>query len=141
MADQSTPASKSQAQDPSYNYERSHPDRESPQGSLAKPTPAPAKAEDHVDQAVGNRQPGDLQLNGDDSGDGLTHAQERGKQLTDLPVPGSVARDQPDHSMNDEEPEGWDLAPTEATPPEQSRHPRTGGKGGTPDVGEPMRNG
>lgn len=108
---------------------------------MEKPTPPPAKTGDAIEHAVTNRQPGDEQINGDEEAHGINHAHQRGKQVTDLPVPGSVAQDQPDHSMLDEEPEGWDQAPLEASPPEQRRHPRTGGKGGTPDVGEPTTKG
>ena len=45
---------------------------------------------------------------------------------------------QPDHSMNDETPLGWDQAPkdVEGVPAGNTRHPRQGGKGGVPDVGE-----
>lgn len=39
---------------------------------------------------------------------------------------------QPDHSMFEEEPDGWDMAPTDIHDPRQQRHPRTEGKGGTP---------
>ncbi len=40
---------------------------------------------------------------------------------------------QPDHSMREEEPLGWDQAPTEGDQPTPHRHPRRMGKGGTPD--------
>ena len=36
-----------------------------------------------------------------------------------------------DHSMHDEEPDGWDQAPTDIKNPRDKRHPRTEGKGGT----------
>ena len=44
----------------------------------------------------------------------------------------------PDHSMKEEEPLGWDEAPMGRGqfPAGNTRHPRQGGKGGTPDVGE-----
>ena len=45
---------------------------------------------------------------------------------------GGPAPVQPDHSMKDEEPLGWDQAPTDIKDPAQKRHPRTEGKGGTP---------
>lgn len=50
---------------------------------------------------------------------------------------------QPDHSMNDEEPLGWDQTPKDSAdlPAGNTRHPRQGGKGGTPDVGEANREG
>jgi hypothetical protein len=34
--------------------------------------------------------------------------------------------------MKDEEPDGWDQAPTDIHDPKQKRHPRQEGKGGTP---------
>lgn len=43
---------------------------------------------------------------------------------------------QPDHSMLDEEPDGWDQAPTDIHDPKMKRHPRKEGKGGTPDPGD-----
>ena len=49
---------------------------------------------------------------------------------------GLPAPEQPDHSMKDEEPLGWDEAPTGIQNPRDQRHPRTGGEGGTPNVGQ-----
>jgi hypothetical protein len=43
------------------------------------------------------------------------------------------APEQPDHSMHDEEPMGWDRAPQDIRDPQQKRHPRKEGKGGLPD--------
>ena len=45
---------------------------------------------------------------------------------------------EPDHSMQQEQPLGWDEAPKGRGqfPAGNTRHPRQGGKGGTPDVGE-----
>ena len=40
---------------------------------------------------------------------------------------------QPDHSMREEEPLGWDQAPTGTDQPTPHRQPRQMGKGGTPD--------
>jgi hypothetical protein len=37
---------------------------------------------------------------------------------------------QPDHSMKDEEPLGWDQAPQDIHDPTKQRHPRREGKGG-----------
>ncbi|HLL87821.1 MAG TPA: hypothetical protein VK324_00810 [Tepidisphaeraceae bacterium] len=44
--------------------------------------------------------------------------------------------EQPDHSMKEEIPLGWDQVPTDIHDPRQQRHPHTEGKGGTPDEGE-----
>lgn len=45
---------------------------------------------------------------------------------------------QPDHSMKEEEPLGWDEAPTGDEPEHEHRHPRQEGKGGTPDHEVPL---
>ncbi len=119
MGDQSTPANRKDAQDPARTYERAKPEAEAGMGSLeglpgATPTPRPDKVQD----AVPNRHP-DRQVNADDLGD-------------DKARPQSEKPEQPDHSMFDEEPDGWDLAPTDIHNPRYQRHPRTEGKGGTP---------
>lgn len=140
MAEQMRPASNDQAPDPSFNYERAHPERES-QGKMDKPNPPPLERGNTTEDAVANRQDPSNQINSDPGAHGRTHAEERGKMQSDLPVPGSVAASQPDHSMNEEEPAGWDEAPQGAVPAEFKRHPRIGGKGGTPDEGETTRQG
>jgi hypothetical protein len=66
MADQTRPTSPQQAQDPSYNYERSHPGRESGQGRLDAERTPPHESPDKSDEAVQNRQPGDRQINAQD---------------------------------------------------------------------------
>ena len=120
MAEQMRPASNEQAPDPSNNYERSHPEREAGMGRLDNNTnTTPRPQSDHMKRAVDNAQNPANSLN----------AQENDQ------VP------QPDHSMKDEEPLGWDQAPTDITDPMQKRHSRTGGKGGTPDVGDENRTG
>lgn len=43
---------------------------------------------------------------------------------------------QPDHSMLEEEFDGWDQAPTDIHDPKMKRHSRKEGKGGTPDPGD-----
>ena len=48
------------------------------------------------------------------------------------PLPG----DKPTGDMNQEQPLGWDQAPTGEEAPDLHRHPRQEGKGGTPDAGE-----
>lgn len=47
--------------------------------------------------------------------------------------PNDPKPEQPDHSMKDEEPLGWDQAPTGDDQSTPHRHPRREGKGGTPD--------
>ncbi len=113
MAEQMRPASNEDAPDPSNNYERAHPEREGglgrPDSNKATPEPQP----DSQGQAVTNRQKPERQVNAE--------------ELASRPTP-----EQPDHSMHDEEPAGWDQAPTDIKDPRAKRHPRTEGKGGTP---------
>jgi len=127
MAEQMRPASKKDAPDPANSYERANPDREAGMGRLDNNMNAtPACCPDKMDQAVKNRQDGTRQLNGRDT------VNQRGTEVTP---------DQPDHSMHDELPTDADTAPQDIDDPQQKRNPRTGGKGGTPDAGEPNRNG
>jgi hypothetical protein len=116
MAEQMRPASREQAPDPAQSYERAHPAREAGMGRMDNNKATPEDAPDQSGRAVSNRQPGDRQVNAQDT------VNQRGGPA---PV-------QPDHSMKDEEPRGEDLAPTDIHDPRQQRHPRTEGKGGTP---------
>ena len=116
MAEQMRPSSPQQAPDPSNNYERSHPERESGMGRLDNNKATPEQAPDRPEQAVKNAQDGTRQLNAHDA----------------INQRGGPAPEQPDHSMKDEEPMGWDQAPQDIQDPKQQRHPRTDGKGGTP---------
>jgi hypothetical protein len=123
MAEQMRPADKNNAQDPSHAYERSHPQRESGMGRLDADQSTPASRPDQSEGAVKNRQPS-RQLNADDVSD--SRADGRSEPQDRAPAP-----NQPDHSMHEEEPDGWDQAPTDIHDPRQKRHPRTEGKGGT----------
>jgi len=111
MAEKMRPLSKEDAPDPSNNYERSHPENEAGMGRL-----------DNNDDSVPTDRP-------DQSEEAVKHRQDGTKQLNahDQPPP-----EQPDHSMHDEEPDGWDQAPSDIKNPRMKRHPRTEGKGGTP---------
>ena len=122
MAEQMRPASPEQAPDPSNNYERSHPEREAGMGRLENNKATPENHSDAQEGAVSNRQVPGRQINADES------AANRGAER----AMGNPAPEQPDHSMHDEEPTGWDQAPTDIRDPEQKRHPRTEGRGGTP---------
>ena len=115
MAEQMRPASPEQAPDPSNNYERSHPGNEAGMGLMDNNTSTPQQSPDKSEAAVSNRQES-RQINAHDA------VNQRGGPA---PV-------QPDHSMKDEEPLGWDQVPQDIKDPEQKRHPRTEGKGGTP---------
>lgn len=118
MPEQMRPASPAQAPDPSYNYERSHPERESPAGTLDQKKPP---QHDHADE------PGDAIKNDNDPQKSITSS--------DANLPGRQALpEQPDHSMKDEEPLGSDLSPQDIHDPERKRHPKREGKGGTRDA-------
>jgi hypothetical protein len=116
MAEQMRPASPQQAPDPSHSYERSHPGREAGMGRMDNDKEVPEQSPDRQQDAATNRQDPTRQVNAHDA----------------VNLRGGPAPDQPDHSMKDEEPLGWDQAPTDIRDPEQQRHPRTEGKGGTP---------
>ncbi len=131
MAEQQMrPASPEQAPDPSFNYERSHPERESAGGSLdnksiATATPAPSS--DKIAGSVGNAQDPERSLTSQDAAPPQPAAR------------GLAVAVQPDHSMADEEPLGWDQAPQGSENGDAKRHPRTGGLGGTPNAGTDAR--
>ena len=116
MAEQMRPASPEQAPDPSYNYERAHPEREAGMGRLDNNKSTPQQTPDKAEQATTNAQDGTRQLNAHDA----------------INQRGGPAPEQPDHSMKDEEPLGSDQRPIESQDARQRRHPRTEGKGGTP---------
>jgi hypothetical protein len=120
------PASKKDAPDPANAYERAHSEREAGMGRLdnnddATPTCCP----DRMEQTVKHRQENTRQLN---AGDAINQR-------------GGAVKEQPTHSMHEEAPTDPDLAPQDIENPRDRRHPRTGGKGGTPDAGEPDRKG
>jgi hypothetical protein len=115
MAEQMRPESKENAPDPSHAYERSHPGREAGMGRTSQPVATPTDAPDGGKDAVGNAQNPARQLNAQDDA-ARRHAR--------------MPSEQPDHSMKEEEPLGWDQAPTNAQKPEMKRHPRTEGQGG-----------
>ena len=116
MAEQMRPASPQQAPDPANSYERTNPDREAGMGRTDNNKAVPSNEPDRQQDAVGNKQDGTRQLNAHDA----------------INQRGGPAPEQPDHSMKDEEPLGWDQAPTDIHDPTKQRHPRTEGKGGTP---------
>jgi len=129
MAEQMRPASKKAAPDPADAYERSHPEHEAGMGRLDNNTEAtPTCCPDKMHQAVKNRQDGGRQLNGGDA------INQRGGPTAEQPG-------QTDHSMFDETPTDPDTALEDNGPANTKRNPRTGGKGGTPDAGDPNRNG
>ena len=94
-----------QPPDPADSDERAKPQNEAGMGRLDNNMANPENAPDRQQQAVTNRQAPDRQIN---------------------------AQDQPDHSMHEEEPDGWDQAPADIHDKKMKRHPRTEGRGGTP---------
>jgi hypothetical protein len=101
--------------DPARSYERARPEDEAGMGRLDAPKATPTDSADKIEEAVPNEQ-APRQLNADDTLDDRASAQ---------PTPA-----QPDHSMHEEEPLGWDQAPSDIQDPRAKRHPRTEGKGG-----------
>ena len=67
MAEQMRPASPQQAPDPSQNYERSHPGRESAAGRLDKEKTPPQESPDKSEEATPNAQDGSRQINAHDA--------------------------------------------------------------------------
>ena len=141
MADPTSPADPENAQDPSYAYERSHPDREAGMGRLDNNDDAtPANHPERGDRAVPNRQaPRGMATHE------VTDERSSGRDPQN-PDAGDADTDEADMreaggSMFDEEPLGEDLRPTAIRNPRDQRDPRVGGKGGTPDEGEPHRAG
>src|SRR5215213_6452753 len=115
---QNRPATPAQAPDPATNYERAKPEKEAGMGRLDSPIgrSIPHDDPDDMNRAVNNAQPGDRQINAHDDAGGAGVGPGSG--------PAAV---QPDHSMRDEEPTGWDQAPTDIQDPAQKRQPRVGG--------------
>ena len=125
------------APDPSDSYERSHPEHEAGMGRLDNNANAtPTNRPDSTPRAVGNTQDPRRQVNAqdvvDDRASGDPKEIERQNRDRAAAAAGGPAVNQPDHSMLDEEPDGWDQAPTDIHDPRQKRHPRHEGRGGTP---------
>src|SRR3954454_18501386 len=91
------------APDPSRSYERAKPEAESGMGRLDNNQSTPTGDPDHQQQAVKNRQP-PRQINAHETID-----QNRASEPGSPPPP----RQQPDHSMKEEEPGDIELAPTD----------------------------
>ena len=121
MAEQMRPASKQDAPDPARSYERAKPEAESGMGRLdTNPHATPTGQPDKMSKAVKNAQE-PRQINAHEV------VNERAARAPSTLPP----TNEPDHSMLEEEPDGWDQAPTDIKDQRQKRHPRTEGKGGT----------
>jgi hypothetical protein len=115
MAERQDPAP---VPDPARSYERAKPEFESGAGRLSAPRATPTNRPDVLEQTVENAHP-PRQINTDS----VPARWQR---------PEAAPPEQPDHSMYDEEPDGWDLAPNDIHNPREKRHPRKEGRGGTP---------
>lgn len=120
---QMRPSSPAQAPDPATSYERAKPDKEAGMGRMDNNPSTPAHTSpDRSEDAVTHRQES-RQINADDV------VNSRAGQPADGE---SLKPEQPDHSMFEEEPLGWDQAPEDIRNPRDQRQPKTDGKGGTP---------
>src|SRR5205085_11620030 len=121
-------ASRKLAPDPTRNYERSHPELEAGMGRMDNNQSTPTNSPDQMEQTVRHRQDPTRQINAEDvvnaAGGQVTPARAAPASPTTKPP-------QPDHSMLEEEPTDWDLAPQGIKDKRYRRHPRTEGKGGT----------
>ena len=135
--EQMRPASPNQAPDPATSYERAKPQKEAGMGRLDNNTDAtPEDRPDKMDQAVGNKQQPARQINAQDVTSGLVEGNpQAGASSPDRNLNPDLPP-QPDHSMEDDDARGENLTPTDIHDPERQRHPRTEGKGGTPDAGD-----
>jgi len=120
MATERKEDSDQEVPDPATVYGRERPECESGMGRLTNNRGTPTKRADQIPDAVHFKQ-GPKQINADDPA--AAHHQSDAH----MPPPEPV-----DHSMAEDEPDGWDLAPIEHKPKRDRRHPRTEGKGGTP---------
>ena len=121
MAKRTRPTSPERAPDPARVYERAKPEAESGMGRLDNNKSTPTNRPDDIGGAVKNAQ-SPRQINADEVVDENASANPRVMR-----PPEHV-----DHSMQEEEPDGWDQAPADIKNPRGKRHPRKEGKGGTP---------
>lgn len=110
------------APDPARSYERAKPEKESGMGRLDNNDATPTDQPSQTEQTVPNRQDPQRQINSEETED------EQAKR----PLGEGDSPDQPDHSMLEEEPLGWDQAPGQIENPQHKRHSRTEGRGGLP---------
>ena len=136
--------------DPARSYERAKPEAESGMGRLDNNKAIPEKRPDQSQDAVHSKQDPNRTISSEEGvvsqraqSDPAESERDRaapaarplsGHRPAGAPnQPGHLPPPQPvDHSMHEEEPNGWDQAPTDIHDKEQKRHPRTEGKGGTP---------
>jgi hypothetical protein len=146
---QNRPDSPQNAPDPTQGYARENPDAEAGMGRLDNNDHAtPANRPDCAPNAVKNksarrqinaedvsddRATGDVEQSAVNEDAGAPNASGRPRYLAPRELGAESHPAQPEHSMKEDEPMGWDMAPTDIHNPRLQRHPRTEGKGGTPD--------
>ena len=118
MAESPRPLSPKDAPDPSKSYERARPEDVAGTGRLDSDPAIPPNEPDHMKDAITNAQP-PRQLN---AHDGIVNERVSVQpgEIPSMPPPAPV-----DHSMLEEEPDGWDLAPQDIKDPKFKRHPKT----------------
>jgi hypothetical protein len=115
MASQNKPSSHKNAPDPATSYERAKPEKEAGMGRLDNNDNAvPTETQDASIDPVKNRQ------------NPRRYEESEGVKDLDKAPP----KEEPDHSMKEEEPLGWDQAPMGRRAKEEQRQPRTRGNGG-----------
>lgn len=120
---QMRPASKELAPDPATVYERAKPEKEAGMGRLDNNVATPERSPDKIDQAVIQKQDPDRQIN----------AEDQMNERNAGPADGTkINPPQPEQSLPEEEPLGWDQAPQDIHDSRYQRQPKTEGKGGTP---------
>lgn len=117
MAEASQNTRPHSAPDPADSYERARPENVSPHGGLDQ-AKAPVHEVPDKNAPEGTTARHTNRPNSD-SMENSTEVQP-------------VSPDDVEHSMKDEEPDGWDQAPMSISDPQQKRHSRTEGKGGVP---------
>lgn len=127
---QPRPLNASNAPDPSRSYERAKPEDESGMGRLDNNRAIPTDRPDEIEQPVKQKQ-APRQINAQDT-EAQRPARDPGRSDRSDRSGSQMEQVQPDHSMNEEEPLGEDLMPTDIHDKRQQRQPRTDGKGGTP---------
>lgn len=129
-----TEQSDSGVPDPASSYERARPEKEAGMGRLDMPPAVPDAAPDREGQAVKNAQE-PRQVNAEQTADerqGQAPGERAGPTADEDSANRPRPAEQPDHSMLEEEPDGWDLAPNDIHDPRKQRHPRREGRGGLP---------
>jgi hypothetical protein len=113
------------------SYERAIPEAEAGMGRLENNESTPTERPDELPGTVRNAH--NPNPRDQEEGHQILRNQQRARQTGDSDIairkPDEPIMPQPDHSMHEEEPLGWDQRPQEATPDERRKHPRPDGIG------------